>query len=38
VVTARAVSKAVPVTIPAVGTAEPLQTVEIRAQVTGQLG
>jgi membrane fusion protein, multidrug efflux system len=36
-VTARAVSKAVPVTIPAVGTAEPLQTVEIRAQVTGQL-
>src|SRR5215213_9065283 len=37
VVTARAVSKAVPVTIPAVGTAEPLQTVEIRAQVTGQL-
>ena len=36
-VTARAVSKAVPVTIPAVGTAEPLATVEIRAQVTGQL-
>jgi multidrug efflux system membrane fusion protein len=37
VVTARAVSKAVPVTIPAVGTAEPLATVEIRSQVTGQL-
>ena len=37
VVTARAMAKAVPVTIPAVGTAEPLQTVEIRAQVTGQL-
>jgi multidrug efflux system membrane fusion protein len=31
------VSKAVPVTIPAVGTAEPLATVQIRAQVTGQL-
>jgi multidrug efflux system membrane fusion protein len=37
VVTARAVSKPVPVTIPAVGTAEPLATVQIRAQVTGQL-
>ena len=37
VVTAHAVSKAVPVTIPAVGTAEPLATVQIRAQVTGQL-
>lgn len=37
VVTARAVSKAVPVTIPAVGTAEPLATVQIRSQVTGQL-
>jgi multidrug efflux system membrane fusion protein len=37
VVTARAVSKSVPVTIPAVGTAEPLATVEIRSQVTGQL-
>jgi multidrug efflux system membrane fusion protein len=36
-VTARAISKAVPVTIPAVGTAEPLAAVEIRAQVTGQL-
>jgi multidrug efflux system membrane fusion protein len=30
-------SEAVPVTIPAVGTAEPLATVQIRAQVTGQL-
>ena len=37
VVTAPVVSKAVPVTIPAVGTAEPLATVQIRAQVTGQL-
>jgi multidrug efflux system membrane fusion protein len=37
VVTAHAVSKAVPVTIPAVGTAEPLATVQIRSQVTGQL-
>ena len=37
VVTTHAVSKAVPVTIPAVGTAEPLATVQIRAQVTGQL-
>jgi multidrug efflux system membrane fusion protein len=37
VVTARAISKAVPVAIPAVGTAEPLATVQIRAQVTGQL-
>ncbi len=37
VVTALVVSKAVPVTIPAVGTAEPLATVQIRAQVTGQL-
>jgi membrane fusion protein, multidrug efflux system len=37
VVTAHVVSKAVPVTIPAVGTAEPLATVQIRAQVTGQL-
>ena len=36
-VTARAVAKPVPVTIPAVGTAEPLATVQIRAQVTGQL-
>jgi len=31
------VAKAVPVTIPAVGTAEPVTTVQIRAQVTGQL-
>lgn len=37
VVTAHVVSKAVPVTIPAVGTAEPLATVQIRSQVTGQL-
>jgi multidrug efflux system membrane fusion protein len=37
VVTAHVVSKAVPVTIPAVGAAEPLATVQIRAQVTGQL-
>ena len=37
VVTAHAVAKAVPVTIPGVGTAEPLATVQIRAQVTGQL-
>lgn len=37
VVTARVISKAVPVTIPAVGTAEPLATVQMRSQVTGQL-
>src|SRR6185503_4318900 len=37
VVTAKVQSKSVPVTIPAVGTAEPLATVQIRAQVTGQL-
>jgi len=37
VVTARAVAKAVPVTIPAVGTAEPVTTVQVRSQVTGQL-
>ena len=37
VVTARVVAKAVPVTIPAVGTAEPLATVQIRSQITGQL-
>src|SRR6476469_5647311 len=37
VVTTHVISKAVPVTIPAVGTAEPLATVQIRAQVTGQL-
>ena len=38
VVTAKVQAKSVPVTIPAVGTAEPLQTVQIRAQTTGQLG
>src|SRR6478609_11963048 len=37
VVTAHSVTKPMPVTIPAVGTAEPLVTVQIRAQVTGQL-
>jgi multidrug efflux system membrane fusion protein len=37
VVTAKVQAKSVPVTIPAVGTAEPLQTVQIRAQTTGQL-
>src|SRR5438045_3574441 len=37
VVTVRAVAKAVPVTIPAVGNAEPVATVQIRSQVTGQL-
>ena len=37
VVTAHAVSKAVPVTIPAVGNAEPVATVQVRSQVTGQL-
>ena len=37
VVTAKAQKKSVPVVIPAVGTAEPLTTVQIRAQVTGQL-
>ncbi len=37
VVTTHAVQKPVPVTIPAVGTAEPLATVQIRSQVTGQL-
>src|SRR5258705_13283186 len=37
VVPAHVVSKPVPVTIPAVGTAEPLAPVQIRAQVTGQL-
>ena len=38
VVTARSSVKAIPVTIPGVGTAEPLATVQIRSQVTGQLG
>jgi multidrug efflux system membrane fusion protein len=37
VVTSRAQTKAIPVTIPAVGTAEALATVQVRAQVTGQL-
>jgi multidrug efflux system membrane fusion protein len=37
VVTAHAVQKAMPVTIPAVGTVEALSTVQLRAQVTGQL-
>ena len=37
VVTAKVQTKSVPVTIPAVGTVEPLQTVQIRAQTTGQL-
>jgi membrane fusion protein, multidrug efflux system len=37
VITGHVEKKAVPVTIPAVGTAEALQTVQVRAQVTGQL-
>jgi multidrug efflux system membrane fusion protein len=37
VTTTLAQSKAVPLTVPAVGTVEPLSTVQIRAQVTGQL-
>jgi len=37
VVTTHAITKAMPVTLPAVGTAEPVATVQIRAQVTGQL-
>ena len=37
VVTAKAQAKSVPVNIPAVGTVEPVTTVQIRAQVTGQL-
>lgn len=37
VVTAKVQTRSVPVTIPAVGTAEALQTVQIRAQTTGQL-
>jgi len=37
VTTAKVEKKALPVTIPAVGTAEALQTVQVRAQVTGQL-
>src|SRR6476469_8739188 len=35
--TANVQVKPMPVTIPAVGTAEPLSTVQVRAQVTGQL-
>jgi membrane fusion protein, multidrug efflux system len=37
VTTALVTKKAIPVTIPAVGSAEALQTVQVRAQVTGQL-
>jgi multidrug efflux system membrane fusion protein len=37
VVTAKAAVKAMPVTIPAVGTAEAVSSVQVRAQVTGQL-
>jgi membrane fusion protein, multidrug efflux system len=37
VVTTRAVNKAVPVTVPAVGTVEATSTAQIRSQVTGQL-
>ena len=37
VLTGHAQKKAIPVTIPAVGTAEALATVQVRAQVTGQL-
>ena len=37
VVTARAEQKSVPVTVPAVGTVEAASSVQIRAQVTGQL-
>jgi multidrug efflux system membrane fusion protein len=37
VVTGRVQKKAIPVLIPAVGTAEALATVQVRAQVTGQL-
>src|SRR4051812_24651043 len=37
VVTAPVVTKAVPVTLPAVGTVEAISMVQIRAQVTGQL-
>jgi multidrug efflux system membrane fusion protein len=37
VVTAKVEQRSVPVTIPAVGTAEALSTVQVRAQVTGQL-
>jgi len=38
VVTSHVEQKAMPLTIPAVGTVEALSTVQVRAQVTGQLG
>jgi multidrug efflux system membrane fusion protein len=38
VVTAHVTQKAMPVTLPAVGTVEALSTVQVRGQVTGQLG
>ncbi len=38
VLTARVEQKAMPVTLPAVGAVEAISTVQIRAQVTGQLG
>src|SRR4051812_20083724 len=37
VVTARVVTRTMPITIPAVGTAEAINRVDIHAQVTGQL-
>jgi multidrug efflux system membrane fusion protein len=37
VVTGHSIAKPMPITIPAVGTAEPLITVQVRSQVTGQL-
>src|SRR4051812_23908550 len=37
VVTAKAQAKSVPLTLPAVGAGEALSTVQIRAQITGQL-
>jgi membrane fusion protein, multidrug efflux system len=37
VVTARVQARTVPVTLPAVGTAEPITSVQVRAQVTGQI-
>ncbi len=37
VVSARAVRKAMPITVPAVGTVEAISSVQIRSQVTGQL-
>lgn len=38
VVTARVQQKAMPVNVPAVGNVEPITSVQIRSQVTGQLG